>query len=852
MSYFKFLTFPIIVLASRDTDPISTKLNFGTCPLDSQCDVGRNDDLRTSLGNNEFCYCDQFCETNRDCCSDYFAKCTYTDVYECINSNCPRDFFPSKRDYKRCVFDTCISASQINDRIKADPSGSRVEKYQRMLCKKTTCQGLTGKDFQQCVWTYCARNDKIDTWINCHFDPDHAGDCSNRANKLNADIQSGALDPSDCIQNTQVTLQQCYDAADTSTLINYLNYFTAPMVESTELGFCRFRVAKQIFKCLKSNVGKNKIRLCPEGQTRSENGFCITPEIISLQSLEEYAQNLASDSTLPYQVSTTWQGPTPTNGLQALNGAQLSNYGSKEFQDYSPDAFRSVTSEYDMRSDPNCGALASVIRNQGGCGSCWAFAAAEMTTDALCKASQGLSQELHSPMDLVGCCQGCRSGACSGGSPWTAASYFKNSGIVTGTDYNDELIPGYGPDCYPYEFNGSGENHFDGGSSGGAVCRSSCNDTRIFNEDKRGRSQHIRTHNLNVNNVRDFISEHGSVVLVFAVYRDFFAYKSGIYEKRSNQLAGWHAVKMIGWGEDNGKKYWLCANSWGSNWGDNGFFKIRAETNEAQCEKYPFLGVSWDCPDGYFVNSNGQCVQNNPIFPTTAPTGPTTTTISSPLCNRVEISFVVDGSSSIGVDNFDHTKRFLAYMIEMASAKNINNRYSVVQYSHTINVEMDFDEAFDHAYSNGSFNNSSNGLAYKQSTLTKVDSISYHQGWMTKTQAGMEMSLNDVILNQSDTTTRQLVVVITDGVAHDNPDIARDLILAVDSFPSIEIFAIGVGGGIQESGLLLIAGSAENILKVDDYTELENITLGGMRELDGHRTTDLTKQEALEAKVCGL
>lgn len=48
---------------------------------------------------------------------------------------------------------------------------------------------------------------------------------------------------------------------------------------------------------------------------------------------------------------------------------------------------------------------------------------------------------------------------------------------------------------------------------------------------------------------------------------------------------GLHAVKMIGWGEENGTKYWLVANSWNEDWGDKGIFKILRGTNEYGIEK---------------------------------------------------------------------------------------------------------------------------------------------------------------------------------------------------------------------------------------------------------------------------
>ena len=52
------------------------------------------------------------------------------------------------------------------------------------------------------------------------------------------------------------------------------------------------------------------------------------------------------------------------------------------------------------------------------------------------------------------------------------------------------------------------------------------------------------------------------------------SYKSGVYKHTSGYLEGGHAVKLIGWGTENGLDYWLCANSWGTSWGMNGFFKL--------------------------------------------------------------------------------------------------------------------------------------------------------------------------------------------------------------------------------------------------------------------------------------
>jgi cathepsin B len=61
----------------------------------------------------------------------------------------------------------------------------------------------------------------------------------------------------------------------------------------------------------------------------------------------------------------------------------------------------------------------------------------------------------------------------------------------------------------------------------------------------------------------------------FEVYHDFFSYKTGVYHHVTGDLEGGHAVKILGWGTaDDGTNYWICANSWGSNWGEDGFFRI--------------------------------------------------------------------------------------------------------------------------------------------------------------------------------------------------------------------------------------------------------------------------------------
>jgi C1A family cysteine protease len=64
----------------------------------------------------------------------------------------------------------------------------------------------------------------------------------------------------------------------------------------------------------------------------------------------------------------------------------------------------------------------------------------------------------------------------------------------------------------------------------------------------------------------------GPVVAGLAVYTDFYAYRTGIYRQTSGVLEGYHAVAAVGY--DDGQGCWICKNSWGTNWGESGFFRI--------------------------------------------------------------------------------------------------------------------------------------------------------------------------------------------------------------------------------------------------------------------------------------
>ena len=67
--------------------------------------------------------------------------------------------------------------------------------------------------------------------------------------------------------------------------------------------------------------------------------------------------------------------------------------------------------------------------------------------------------------------------------------------------------------------------------------------------------------------------QKGPAVASMAVYDDFFSYKSGVYRHIVGNLAGYHAVCVVGYDDTAG--CWIVKNSWNTTWGDSGFFRIR-------------------------------------------------------------------------------------------------------------------------------------------------------------------------------------------------------------------------------------------------------------------------------------
>jgi len=87
-------------------------------------------------------------------------------------------------------------------------------------------------------------------------------------------------------------------------------------------------------------------------------------------------------------------------------------------------------------------------------------------------------------------------------------------------------------------------------------------------------------------NIMAEIKARGPVACGVAVTDSFMkSYKGGVFEDMTGERKIRHVISLLGWGvAEDGTKYWVGRNSWGTYWGENGFFKIVRGKNNLRIE----------------------------------------------------------------------------------------------------------------------------------------------------------------------------------------------------------------------------------------------------------------------------
>lgn len=189
------------------------------------------------------------------------------------------------------------------------------------------------------------------------------------------------------------------------------------------------------------------------------------------------------------------------------------------------------------------------IKAQGYCGSCYAFAALGAMESCIKIKSENpdLSIDL-SEQFMISCGQEWVSGifGCDGAYSAPPFQFLEQYGAITES-------------CFPYT---SGQSGYV------PDCDNKCEDW----EDQVIGIIDWGTVANNENSIQNALLEYGPLSVSMEVYEDFVSYSGGIYEYSWGSYDGSHRVVIVGY--NNNQNYWICKNSWGKYWGENGWFRI--------------------------------------------------------------------------------------------------------------------------------------------------------------------------------------------------------------------------------------------------------------------------------------
>ncbi|KAI8783081.1 collagen alpha-6(VI) chain, partial [Biomphalaria glabrata] len=173
----------------------------------------------------------------------------------------------------------------------------------------------------------------------------------------------------------------------------------------------------------------------------------------------------------------------------------------------------------------------------------------------------------------------------------------------------------------------------------------------------------------------------------------------------------------------------------------------------------------------------------------------------------LELGIVLDSSSSIWVEDFKKSIKFLQTFLQQLVIDKDSVRVAIIPYSNEVHTKNSFNL---------------NTYNTKKDVLNAIGKISHEQGNATYTNKGIkymrERQLSNAVVRPGVT---RIGLVITDGESHEPDLTAAEAKLARDS--GIVMFAVGVGSNITDKELFNIAGDHSRVNHVNNFDNLNNI-----------------------------
>ena len=288
----------------------------------------------------------------------------------------------------------------------------------------------------------------------------------------------------------------------------------------------------------------------------SDDRLASMTEIARIDAIQTQIENAGANWT----ASTTSVSHLSVDAMKGLCGAEVNAIPEGAELARAP-----------LRDSPAAGALdwrnkdgqdwVTPVKNQGSCGSCWAFSALGVIEAVINIESNDPAMDIDlSEQHFVSSC--CDAGSCSGGWPDEALKYARDEGAPIES-------------CFPY--------------NGRSSSCTPCSDWK----DNAWKITNIMYVDSTTDAFKSALETYGPLSVVLSAPDDWFYYAGGVYEPvwTPEEGVGWanHAVVLVGYNDTGG--YWIVKNSWGAGWGENGYAKVSYGNLEQYNYAYAVSGI---------------------------------------------------------------------------------------------------------------------------------------------------------------------------------------------------------------------------------------------------------------------